>query len=219
MYKKLFIMVLVVISIISFSNMNNFIINDFDNALKIGNITGKNVIIMFSSESCYYCKKFKNDVLTDKEIQKWLKTEFVFAEIYTDKNKKATYDGRTFNYLELFGAFGVRGTPTFFFFDSKGEAISRLPGYVPNDTFLSILKYFKYYMKEKTSFQEFLDKEIDVEIDKKVLELDKKDIEFLLKNDPNTKEYNEKLDKYTNVVLNKKNKKIEDKFFVVIYKK
>ncbi|KAF2956128.1 thioredoxin fold domain-containing protein [Marinitoga sp. 38H-ov] len=230
MYKKFLVMVLLIISIISFtdntnignssidnSSINSFIIHDFDNALKIGNITGKKVIVMFSSESCYYCKKFKSEVLTDKEIQKWLKTEFIFAEIYADKNKKATYLGKTLNYLELFGAFGVRGTPTFFFFNSKGEALSQLPGYVPNDIFLSILKFFKY--DKKITFQEFQEKNIDVSIDKKVLNLSKEEIHFLLKNDPNTKLYNNNLDEYSNIVLKEKNQSLEEKYYIVIYEK
>lgn len=219
MYKKLLVMFLMAISIISFSNLNTFVVNDFDAALKIGEITGKDVIIMFSSESCYYCKKFKEETLIDSEIQKWLKTEFVFAEIYANKNKNATYMGKTMNYLELFGAFGVRGTPTFFFFNSKGEALSQLPGYVPKDVFLSILKFFKYFRKEKISFQEFQEKNIDVNIDRKVLNLSKEDIEFLLKNDPNTKLYNNKLDEYTNIVVEEKNEELENKYYVVIYEK
>jgi thioredoxin-related protein len=219
MYKKLLVMFLMVISIISFSNLNTFVVNDFDAALKIGEITGKDVIVMFSSESCYYCKKFKEETLIDSEIQKWLKTEFVFAEIFADKNKKATYMGRTMNYLELFGTFGVRGTPTFFFFNNKGEALSQLPGYVPKDVFLSILKFFKYFRKEKISFQEFQEKNIDLNIDKKVLNLSKKDIEFLLKNDPNTKLYDNKLDEYTNIVVEEKNKELENKYYIVIYEK
>lgn len=221
MRKILIVVVLLVISIYSFSNvkLDDFVIHDFNNAIKIGDITGKNVIVMFSSETCYYCKKFKNEVLVDKEIQKWLRTEFVIAEINPDRNKKAVYKGKTLNYAELFGAFGVRGTPTFFFFNSKGEALAQLPGYVEKDTFLSILKYFKYYRNEKISFKNFLSKKVDVVIGKKILKLNKEDIDFLLKNDPNTKKYNKKLDEFTNVVMDEEDKKVEDKYYVVIYKK
>ncbi|WGS65764.1 thioredoxin family protein [Marinitoga aeolica] len=219
--RKILILVLLVISIYSFSNvkLDDFVVHDFNNAMKIGKITGKNIIVMFSSETCYYCKKFKNEVLVDKEIQKWLRTEFIIAEINPDRNKKAIYQGKTLNYAELFGAFGVRGTPTFFFFDSKGEALAQLPGYVPKDVFLSILKFFKYFRKERISFQEFQEKNIDVNIDRKVLNLSKDDIEFLLKNDPNTKLYDNKLDEYTNIVLEKKKEELENKFYVVIYEK
>ncbi|GAB6189805.1 thioredoxin fold domain-containing protein [Marinitoga arctica] len=216
--KKLFSLFIILISIISFSSkLEDFIVNDYDNAIKIGKLTQKNIIIMFSSKTCYYCNKFKSEVLVDDEIQKWLKTEFIFAEIYADKDKYATIQNKKYNYMELFGAFGVRGTPTFFFFNTDGEPLTQLPGYVNKDMFLSILKFIKYIRKEKIGFEEFLNKGIKVSIDKKVLRLKKDEIEFLLKNDPNTKEYNKRLNEYTNIVIKDENKELEKKYFVIIY--
>ncbi|KLO21651.1 MULTISPECIES: thioredoxin family protein [unclassified Marinitoga] len=218
--KNLFVfaMFIFAISIYSYAaNLDDFIIHDFNTALKIGEITGKNVVIMFSSKSCYYCKKFKEDVLTDKEIQKWLRTEFIFAEIYADKNKIANFKNKSMNYVELFGAFGIRGTPTFFFFDK--EPLAQLPGFVEKDTFLSILKYFKYLKTRNIKYQDFVKSNIKVNIERKILKLKKEDIEYLLLNDPNTKKYNEKMDKYTNVILDKVDKKLEENFYVIIYEK
>ncbi|SHF01339.1 Thioredoxin-related protein [Marinitoga hydrogenitolerans DSM 16785] len=219
--KKFVLMMFIIINIISFASVDlrNFVINDFNNALKIGEITGKNIIIMFSSESCYYCKKFKSETLLDDEIQKWLRTEFIFAEIYAERDKKAVFNGKSMTYVELFGAFGVRGTPTFFFFNNKGEPLAQLPGYIEKTTFLTILKYFKYYKKEQIKYDAFLRKNINVNIDKRVLNLKKNDVDFLLKADPNTKEYNKNLDEYVNVIIDKKNKDVEENYFVVIYKK
>ncbi|KLO22972.1 thioredoxin [Marinitoga sp. 1197] len=218
--KNLFVfaMFIFAISIYSYAaNLDDFIIHDFNTALKIGEITGKNVVIMFSSKSCYYCKKFKEDVLTDKKIQKWLRTEFIFAEIYADKNKSANFKNKSMNYVELFGAFGIRGTPTFFFFDK--EPLAQLPGFVEKDTFLSILKYFKYLKTRNIKYQDFVKSNIKVNIERKILKLKKEDIEYLLLNDPNTKKYNEKMDKYTNVILDKVDKKLEENFYVIIYEK
>ena len=50
------------------------------------------------------------------------------------------------------------------FFDKKGEPITVIPGYIPPETFLPILKYIKqeWYLK-KISFKEFLKKQEEYE--------------------------------------------------------
>ncbi|WP_129409236.1 thioredoxin family protein [Marinitoga lauensis] len=220
--KKFMVLLILMLTIITYSaiKLERFVVDDFNIALKLGEITDKNVIVMFSSKSCYYCKKFKSEVLTDDKVQEWLRTEFVFAEIYAEKDKKAMFKGKMLTYIELFGAFGVRGTPTFFFFDSKGEPLAQLPGFVEKDTFLSILKYFVYSRTNDIKYQDFVKKNIDVNIKNRVLKLDKEKIDYLLNNDPNTMEYNKNIkDEYINVVLDKKDKKLEDEFYVVIYEK
>ncbi|NUU96282.1 hypothetical protein XO10_08410 [Marinitoga sp. 1135] len=222
--KKISLFILLIISgVIMYGSIlpDKFIVHDFNVALKIGEITGKKVIIMFSSGSCYYCNKFKKETLYDEEVQKWLRTEYIFAEIYADKKKIANYKGKTLNYRDLFGAFGVRGTPTFFFFDSKGEAKAQLPGYVDPTTFISILKYFKYSSNHNIDYSTFVKKNIKVSIEKRVLNLTDEEIKYLLENDPNTVEYQkgDSLDNFVNVIVKEKSKEIESKFYVVIYSK
>ncbi|MPN56289.1 hypothetical protein SDC9_203975 [bioreactor metagenome] len=46
------------------SSFKDFSVIDFDNAFKISELTGKKVVVMFTSDDCYYCKKFEDETLT-----------------------------------------------------------------------------------------------------------------------------------------------------------
>lgn len=216
-FKGLFLMVLMY-SISNFSvPLNNFVLKNFDDAFAVSKITNKKVVVMFSSEECYYCKKFEEEVLTNESVQKWLRTEFVFVEITAKNSETASFRNKKYTYSQLFGAFGVRGTPAFFFFEGEDNFLGSVPGYVEADTFENLLKYLLFKDNTKVQFQDFIKKDYEIKIRKRVLSLSKKDIEFLLKIDPNTKLYDKSYDSYTNVVVREKND--EYKNFVVINEK
>ena len=84
----------------------------------------KPIFVYFRSETCYWCMKFEEEALSDKEITDLLNKEFVLISIDTIKQKNAA--------LNL----NVRSTPYMIFFNTNGEEISRIPGYLPKDEFL-----------------------------------------------------------------------------------
>ncbi len=85
---------------------------------------GKPIFLYFRSETCYWCKKFEEEALSDKRIIDILNNNFVIVSIDTFKQKNVA---RTL---------GVRSTPFMIFFTKDGEEISRIPGYIPADEFL-----------------------------------------------------------------------------------
>ncbi|HNV06350.1 MAG TPA: thioredoxin fold domain-containing protein [Petrotogaceae bacterium] len=182
------------------TSLKDFSVIDFDNAFKISELTGKKVVVMFTSDDCYYCKKFEDETLTDPTIIQWLKTSFIFTQITSSNIKTAKYNGKTYTYSQLFGAFGVRGTPTFAFF-SKTEYFGTVSGFMDATNFMNILKYLQYYEKNKdVSMADFIKSKTEVPLTKKILSLPQQDIDLLLKIDPNVKAYAPGLDKYTNVI-------------------
>jgi len=84
----------------------------------------KPIFVYFRSETCYWCMKFEEEALSDKGITEILNREFVLISIDTIKQKNAA--------LNL----NVRSTPYMIFFNTNGEEISRIPGYLPKDEFL-----------------------------------------------------------------------------------
>ncbi|BBE30795.1 thioredoxin [Tepiditoga spiralis] len=213
---SIFVMLIISISIFSVP-LNNFVLRNFNDAFTVSKITGKKVIIMFSSEECYYCKKFEEEILTNKDVQKWLRTEFVFAEITAKNDGTADFRNKKYTYPQLFGAFGVRGTPTFVFFEDEDNFLGSIPGYVEANTFENLLKYLLFKDNTKVQFQDFIKKDYGINIRKRSLNLNKKDIETLLKIDPNTKIYNKSYDDYTNVVVDNENNNYKN--FIIIKEK
>lgn len=84
----------------------------------------KPIFLYFRSETCYWCKKFEEEALSDKKVIDILNNDFVLVSIDTFKQKNAAK------------ALGVRSTPFMIFFTKDGEEISRIPGYIPTDEFL-----------------------------------------------------------------------------------
>ncbi|WP_296906263.1 thioredoxin fold domain-containing protein, partial [Thermotoga sp.] len=108
--------------------------------------------------TCYYCNLFKKEVLPKKDFQEILAPNFVLAEIYATDEKTTLFAEEVLkepplSYRELFQGFGVRGTPTFFFFKGK-DGLGYLPGFVKKDTFIKILKYVAQELKE--DFQSYI---------------------------------------------------------------
>jgi len=201
MRNKIFIFFILFISVFSFSEpISNYVFTDIDTAKKIASLTDKYLIIMFSSDSCIYCKKFKENVLTDAEISKWLKTEYVFTEINPTSSRKATFGGKQYTYSQLYGGFGVRGTPSFLFMDRNENSFGILPGYLEKENFLQILMYIKYENNNDISLDDFISQNLKVSVSKRIIYLSQDDIDFLMKYDPNTVELKYSKDLYSNVV-------------------
>lgn len=57
---------------------------------------------------------------------------------------------------ELVREFGVQGIPDFWFLDSEAKRLKRVSGFVPAETFLSILKYIHQDAFRNMSYRDFL---------------------------------------------------------------
>lgn len=97
-------------------------------ALDNATLENKTVMLVFDQDSCYYCDIFKNDVLSDENVQKELNEKYIVA--VSDVNQEP----------QLAGQLRVVGTPTIVFLDSNASEINRIDGYLPADEFLDVIK-------------------------------------------------------------------------------
>jgi thioredoxin-related protein len=95
----------------------------------------KPIFLYFRSETCYWCKKFEEEALSDKRVIDILSKNFVLISIDTFKQKNIANN------------LGVGSTPFMIFFTKDGEEISRIPGYIPTDEFL--IELYSLMDKEK----------------------------------------------------------------------
>lgn len=104
------------------------ITTDFDGALSEAQIQNKSIALIFDQDSCVYCEMLKNDVLSNKDIQKELNEKYIVVIVDINKNP------------EIAAKYEVFGTPTVQFLDSHGGEISKIEGYVDSNEFSKELK-------------------------------------------------------------------------------
>jgi len=185
-HNKFYAILFLVISILTFSYDYEF--RDLGTAQKVAAIEKKMTIVMFSAQSCYYCKLFDKDTLTDKNVQDFMRANYVFVRL-EESNYKTTFMGKTYTNSQLFSLFGIRGTPTFIFL-SGDSMVTQVPGYMPATDFLKALKYLVRVVEEnyKESFDNYVKKTDNLTGKPKVINISKADADYIIKYDKNSQQ-------------------------------
>jgi len=185
-HNKFYAILFLVISILTFSYDYEF--RDLGTAQKVAAIEKKMTIVMFSAQSCYYCKLFDKDTLTDKNVQDFMRANYVFVRL-EESNSKTTFMGKTYTNSQLFSLFGIRGTPTFIFL-SGDSMVTQVPGYMPASDFLKALKYLVRVVEEnyKESFDNYVKKTDNLTGKPKVINVSKADADYIIKYDKNSEQ-------------------------------
>lgn len=167
---------------------------DLGTAHRISDLTGKMLIINFSSPSCYYCNLFDKETLTNKQVQEFLRGNYIYVKI-EPSNYRTTFLGKSYTNNQLFSVFGIRGTPTFIFMKGN-QVVTQVPGYMKPDVFLKALRYLVRSVENgiKESFESYSKRDDNFAGNPKILPLNKSDVDFVLKNDKNA-EYVESMPK------------------------
>ena len=185
-HNKFYAILFLVISILTFSYDHEF--RDLGTAQKVAAIEKKMTIVMFSAQSCYYCKLFDKDTLTDKNVQDFMRANYVFVRL-EESNYKTTFMGKTYTNSQLFSLFGIRGTPTFIFL-SGDSMVTQVPGYMPASDFLKALKYLVRVVEEnyKETFDNYVKKTDNLTGKPKVINVSKADADYIIKYDKNSQQ-------------------------------
>ncbi|MEN3008113.1 thioredoxin fold domain-containing protein [Pseudothermotoga sp.] len=180
--KKLFLIMLIGFVTLSFAQ--SVLLNDVDVAVKLARIEQKKLAIVFTTQTCPYCVKLKNETLTDKTVKQLIMANYIFAEAMYDAKKVTSAFGEKKSYAQLFDYFGISGVPTTWFFSSEASPLVYLPGYAPASTFAQVLRYV--YQEIKEDFSLYAKKKDDFTGEKKLLKVTRQDADFVLSNDPNS---------------------------------
>ncbi len=160
-------------------------LKSFDVAAQLSKIEGKDLIVMFSSNSCYYCRKFISVTYTDPAVQRLLSNNYIFSELLLeDKKHKMHFMGKELTYLDFARAFEIRGTPTFVFFDAAIKPITGYPGYAPPQVFVKVLRYISQRLFKKVKFDVYYKRQDSFWGKQSVREITKQQASFVLRNDP-----------------------------------
>jgi thioredoxin-related protein len=130
--RKILLSIFVFLSILS----SNDIIKDSTDI----KTDGKAVLLLFSTNTCEYCKIFKKDMKENKKLNELVKKMNVY-EIKRDEYKEYTMWGKKTNLRSMERAFMVKITPNIIIFDKEGKRIWQLPGYADPSMMIDYISF------------------------------------------------------------------------------
>jgi len=114
------------------------------------------VLVDVYTQWCGWCKRMDRDVYTRPEVREYLGRKFVTIKIDAEASVPASYDKRSFTSRSLASHFRVTGYPTTLFLNSNAEHLVNVPGYVPADKFMLVLRYIgEGYLDRGVSWEDF----------------------------------------------------------------
>jgi thioredoxin-related protein len=117
----------------------------------------KKIFLYFHADWCAYCRKMQQTTFTDKAVAAYLNEHFIPIRVNTDKEPKLTRD------------YGIRPLPANFFLTEGSETISLpwksgvtlnyVPGYLPGEMFLHLIRFVETEGYLTGTFQQYMDKQ------------------------------------------------------------
>jgi thioredoxin-related protein len=130
---------------------------DWNSGLKEAATAGKPVLVDVYTDWCTWCKRMDQDVYTRPEVRDYLSGHFVMVKLNAEYSTPARYDGKQYTSRTLAERFRVNGYPTTIFLRADGNHIANVPGYVPADRFLLLLRYIgDGHMDRGVSYDDFV---------------------------------------------------------------
>ncbi|MEA2022228.1 MAG: thioredoxin fold domain-containing protein [Candidatus Caldatribacteriota bacterium] len=129
----------------------------FDEGILKAEKENKIILIQFFADGCSWCKKMEKEVYPNEEVKKILLEKFIIIKVNGSSNNKIVQNGEEITEKKLAALFQVTGYPTTWFLEDKDKGIAPLPGYVPAEQFVTVLKYIGEEWYKKITFQEYVE--------------------------------------------------------------
>jgi len=100
----------------------------YEEGLVVSKVEKKKVFLHFYADWCVYCGKMAKETFQNPAVISYLNDNFIPVRVNTDREPGTA------------GKYGVNGLPSTWFLTEMGEAIGTIPGFIPPDQLLSMLK-------------------------------------------------------------------------------
>jgi thioredoxin-related protein len=101
----------------------------------------KPVIVDVYTDWCGWCKRMDRDVYARSDVSEYLNQHFVMVRLNAESAERVNYGGRSLTARALSGSFEVTGYPTTIFLKPDGTHLVNVPGYIPADKFLKLVRF------------------------------------------------------------------------------
>jgi thioredoxin-related protein len=81
------------------------------------------------------------DVYARSDVSEYLNQHFVMVRLNAESAERVSYAGRSLTARALSGGFEVTGYPTTIFLKPDGTHLVNVPGYIPADKFLKLVRF------------------------------------------------------------------------------
>ncbi len=131
----------------------------WDSGLARAATTDRPVLVDVYTDWCGYCRKMEREVYSREDVRGYLARRFVTVKVDAESSKPATVAARRLTESAIASRFRVTGYPTTVFLKSNGEHLVNVPGYIPADRFLLLLRYVgDGHLERGVSFDDFVAK-------------------------------------------------------------
>ena len=128
----------------------------FDEAVTLAKQENKKILVDVYTDWCGWCKKMDKEVYANSSVAGVLSSSFITVKLNAESSSRSlTFRGRTLTEEQFAASAGVTGYPTTIFLDESANPITVLPGYVPAERFVPILKYIGDNHYQTISFEDY----------------------------------------------------------------
>ena len=100
----------------------------YEEGLVVSKVEKKKVFLHFYADWCVFCGKMAKETFQNPAVISYLNNNFIPVRVDTDKDPGTA------------SQYGVTGLPSTWFLTEMGEAIGTVPGFIPPDALLPMLK-------------------------------------------------------------------------------
>ena len=100
----------------------------YEEGLVVSKAEKKKVFLHFYADWCVFCGKMAKETFQNPAVVSYLNNHFIPVRVDTDKDPATAMK------------YGVQGLPSTWFLTEMGEAIGTVPGFIPPETLLAMLK-------------------------------------------------------------------------------
>jgi len=135
----------------------HFVWRGWDEGLKEAKRTNRPVLVDVYTDWCGWCKRMDRDVYSRADVRDYLAKSFVVVKLNAEAQDGLQYQGQDLTSAGVAEQFRVTGYPTTVFLRSNGAHLINVPGYVPADRFLLVLRYIgEGHMDKGVEWESFL---------------------------------------------------------------
>lgn len=115
------------------------------------------VVVDVYTDWCGWCRRMDADVYARRDVSEYLAAKFVTVKLNAESSETVHRGERPMTARSLASQFQVTGYPTTIFLRPDGERLANVPGYIPAEKFLLLLRYIgDGHMDRGTKWEDFV---------------------------------------------------------------